>query len=312
MKIILIILSITSWTVCQGQIDWSIGEEFKGLVKTIITTSYTELRSIKSFSKDDTVADYNIIKTNVIQFNGDIKPIKHLRFNNENDTVGYCLWHNDNNGRTIKQIDYRKGNGLERTIEYLHHGDTLTVTKYFDKNGKLYSTWEKQIDSVNYLIRNFEVVNGNKDNDYITVLDSSFLPCKKYKIDSNGDRIQNAEYLYNNNKHLILSKFWSKDSLNYSHQEFSYDEDGEIKKIKEFNKNGKLIKTITKQYNEFGNVIRIFTQFSNNNTIKQRIDYNYDNHGNWTSKKTFFTDWSKDENQRDYEKSKTLRLIEYY
>jgi hypothetical protein len=309
MKTILTILLIILRNISYGQIDWAVDEEFKGNVKMVKTTSFAELRSVKfSFpGQNDSVADYNIIDTRVILFNECGKPVKHLWYNS--DTVGYCLWNYDMEGRVIRQTDYRKNSELERSVSYRYNGDTLLIQKYFDKNGKLYSTWVGYLDSIKRKRSFYEIIEGKKEDECITILNNFLLPWKEYSIDSTGNPHQFSERLYDEHKRLISYEVWNGDSTNYWHLIYLYNDEGKITETRELDKKGQPHKLTSQEFDKFGNVIRILTNYpeTKENYI-QRIDYTYDARGNWTLKKTY----SEYESGRKYETAKSIREIEYF
>lgn len=308
MRITLTILLSGLWAICQGQMDWSIDDEFKGLVKSVKTTSFSESRALKYGSLIDSVADYNVIETRVFEFARNGKPIKHLLYRNESDTIGYCLWEYDKQERLIRQSDFRESDRLERTISYQYPNDTTTITVFSDSKGAIYSTWEKRIDSSSFRIRNFELAGGSIDDDYLTELDSSCLPHRSFFMGTSGTWVQNAERTHDEQGNLITYKYWNQDSSRFSHQEYQYDAHDLILETKEIGLNGKLSKSIHNAYDQFANVTRIVTRFPSGRTSVKRIDYLYDDRGNWTSKKSY----SVYDSGTDYETSKSIRVIEYY
>lgn len=308
MRITLTILLSGFWVICQGQMDWSIDEEFRGPFKSVKTTSYSESRTLRSSGFLDSVADYNVIETRVFEFARNGKPIKHLLYRNESDTIGYCLWEYDKQEQLIRQTDFRESACLERSISYQYPNDTSTITVFSDANDAIYSTWEKRIDSSNFRIRIFELAGGSIDDDYLTELDSSYLPHRSYLKGPSGWWIQHAERTHDEQGNLITYKYWNQDSSRFSHQEYLYDSRKRLLEIKEFDLNNKLIKSIHNEHDEFDNATRIVTRFSSGRTSVKRIDYLYDDRGNWTSKKSYL----EYDSGMDYETSKSLRVIEYY
>ena len=307
MKIYLTILLIALWSISYSQIDWSVKEEFKGLVKSVTSSAYSNSSPVRFGTLTDTVEDYNSIKTRVILFDEEKRPIKSIMIG-----TGYCIWAYDNVGREIKQTDYRNNNRLERTIEYSYEKNGVTIRKLYDDKGKLYSTWVKEIDSANFILRNYELIKGKIDDNDLCTLNNSFLPLSCFTIDSKGNRVKYQEFSYDDKNRIVSSIFYSVDSSVYNHYENRYNKKGNIIEIKHFNKEGEIIGLTTQQFDEFGNVIQILqyspTDINDFTTHIERIDYTYDEHGNWTSKKTY----SEYKSRKDYETSKIIRIIEYY
>jgi hypothetical protein len=143
----------------------------------------------------------------------------------------------------------------------------------------------------------------------MTILNNFNLPWKEYNIDSAGNPHQFSERLYDEHKRLISSETWNNDSTNYWHRIYLYNDEGKITETRELDKKGKSFKLTSQEFDKFGNVIRILTNYpeTNNNYI-QRIEYTYDAQGNWTLKKTY----SEYQSGRKYESAKSIREIEYY
>ena len=226
--------------------------------------------------------------------------------------TAYCIWAYDDIGREIKQTDYRDSNRLERTIEYSYEKNGATIEKNYDNKGKLYSTWVREIDSANFICRYYELIKGKIDDDYVSTLNNSFLPLSSFTIDSKGNRVQYQELSYDDKNRKISSAFYSVDSSIYDHYENRYNKKGNIIEITKFNKEGQIIGLTNQQFDEFGNVIQILRYYLKDinyfTTDVERIDYTYDEHGNWTSKKIY----SEYASGKDYQTSKIIRTIEYY
>jgi len=306
MKFLLIISFFNLCIISYGQRDWTVYETFKGNPKIAKTISYSDERSVKN--TNDTVAVYNVIETKVVLFDKTKKPIKHIEIYG-NDTIAYCIWNYNKEGKVSKQTDYITNNQLERFIEYNYKADTLIIEKIYCNNGKLFSTWEKHIDSNHHEITYFELINGKKDDNYITILNNLFLPWKEYQIDTNGNRNQFSELLYDNDKKLNSSKYYYKDSTKNSRELLHYNNDGKIVEKEILDSKGQLIEMTKQQFDTLGNVIQVLTYYKTDikEPLTEQIVYIYDANGNWISKISYIINNSG----KKYETSKTIRKIDY-
>lgn len=306
-KICMLQLILTN--ICHAQTDWSINEKFRGQVRSIRTTKYSpQLNHTRdSVWVSDSLTSKNIIGIRVFEFEKGNKLSKHLWIKNQTDTVGYCLWSYNSNGKVIKQVDYLEGNRLEGLIAYSYPSDSLAIIEYFDKDGIIYSTWDRWIDSSKYEIGNLETVKGTKDSHYITVLNNSFLPWKYYEIDSTGNRVQLSELLYDKKNNIVSSKHWKSNDKGYSHLKFRYDNQGNCIEMKLIDKNGKIIRRTVNKYDGLRNVIKTVTKLQDGTNYIETIDYQYDEQGNWTLKKQV-----SELDGKVFEYLRTLRTIDYY
>ena len=198
--------------------------------------------------------------TTVTAYNEDWKAIKAERFN-ENGTLVYVVEYDGNDNET-KSISYDASGKVVYGYGYEYDEDGKKTKRLsYDENGEIKSYTTYEYDEKGNLIKeeNFDAAGALQEY-YVYECDEDGYILKETRYDANGVKRSCTEYFENTTNENKY--FGSKQRRSES-----YDSDGSLSGITEYNRNGDIVKSEQyisgklygieeREYDESGNLIK--------------------------------------------------------
>jgi hypothetical protein len=305
MKYLIVSLLFGLCQVSFGQAAQVVNPKAKAKVKQIKSMIYTDdVNGAVRLQQGDVYQPQYRLAIEVLRFNSLGKVIEKRTEDSTGKIIQQNLYEYDAKGNNIKSVEMVSGHKSLTTIN-TYRNDSLVQRQYFDGNDRLISTWVSEFDRSQRLQTTTEWIAGKKDNFYHTYYNKNGLQVKDSQFTREGQLYFYWEADYNGTR-LTKKKSWARDSINYDCKEYRHDKKKRVVEIKEFDKENKLLRITSIDYDNKNNPVLITTSFPRSNErYSEKTQYTYDKFGNWESKKTF-GEHSK------VELTKTFRQIEYF